>query len=67
MRSTTERWPFKTTVEKTRGGKIRSDRYRNPNATTSSIQERIDELFADARQMHSQAVERLKQGDSATP
>ena len=31
--------------------------------TTTSIQEQIDELFADARRMHSQAVERLEQGD----
>ena len=31
--------------------------------TTTSIREQIDELFADARQMHSQAVERLEQGD----
>ena len=31
--------------------------------TTSAIQDRVDELFADARQMQSQAVERLEQGD----
>ena len=31
--------------------------------TTASIQERVDELFADARQMYEQAVERLEQGD----
>ena len=31
--------------------------------TTTSIQEQIDEIFADARRMHSQAVERLEQGD----
>ena len=31
--------------------------------TTTSIREQINELFADARQMHSQAVERLEQGD----
>ena len=31
--------------------------------TTASIQERVDELFADARQMYEQAIERLEQGD----
>ena len=31
--------------------------------TTASVQERIDELFADARQMYDQAIERLEQGD----
>ena len=31
--------------------------------TTTSIQEQIDELFADDPRMHSQAVERLEQGD----
>ena len=31
--------------------------------TTTSIQEQINELFADARRMHSQAVEHLEQGD----
>lgn len=31
--------------------------------TTASIQERVDELFADARQMYDQAIERLEQGD----
>ena len=31
--------------------------------TTASIQGRVDELFADARQVHAQAVERLEHGD----
>ena len=31
--------------------------------TTASVQERVDELFADARQMYDQAIERLEQGD----
>ena len=31
--------------------------------TTASIQDRVDEIFADARLMHSQAVERLEQND----
>ena len=31
--------------------------------TTASIQDRVDELFADARQVHAQAVERLEHGD----
>ena len=31
--------------------------------TTISIQERVDELFADASQMHQQAIERLEHGD----
>ena len=31
--------------------------------TTASIQERVDELFADARQVYEQAIERLEQGD----
>ena len=31
--------------------------------TTVSIQERVDELFADARQMYEQAIEQLEQGD----
>ncbi len=31
--------------------------------TTASIQDRVDELFADARQVHAQAVERLEAGD----
>ena len=31
--------------------------------TTASIQDRVDELFADAREMHDQAVERLDHGD----
>ena len=35
--------------------------------TTTSIREQIDEVFADAQQMNSQAVERLEQGYSATP
>ena len=31
--------------------------------TTASIQDRVDELFADARQVHAQAVEQLEHGD----
>lgn len=31
--------------------------------TTASIQERVDELFVDAREMYEQAIERLEQGD----
>ena len=31
--------------------------------TTVSVQDQIDELFADAGQMQAQAVERLEQGD----
>ncbi len=31
--------------------------------TTTSIQDRVDELFADARQIQAQAVERLERGD----
>lgn len=31
--------------------------------TTTSIHDRIVELFADARQVHGQAVERLEEGD----
>ena len=31
--------------------------------TAASIQERVDELFADARQVYEQAIERLEQGD----
>ena len=31
--------------------------------TTTSIQERVDELFADAHQVYEQAIERLEQGD----
>ena len=31
--------------------------------TTASVQERVDELFADARQMYDHAIERLDQGD----
>ena len=31
--------------------------------TTASIQDRVDEIFADARQMCAQAVERLEVGD----
>ena len=31
--------------------------------TTASVQERGEELFADARQMYDQAIERLEQGD----
>lgn len=31
--------------------------------TTTSIQDRVDAIFADARQMQAQAVERLEQGD----
>ena len=31
--------------------------------TTTTLQDRVDEIFADARWMHSQAVERLEQND----
>lgn len=31
--------------------------------TTTSTQDSVDEIFADARWMHSQAVERLEQND----
>ena len=31
--------------------------------TTASTQERVAELFTDARQVHSQAIERLEAGD----
>ena len=31
--------------------------------TTTSIQDRVDELFADAREMYDQAIERLDHGD----
>ena len=31
--------------------------------TTASIQDQVEEIFADARQMHAQAVEQLEQGD----
>ena len=31
--------------------------------TTTSVQHQIDELFADARQMQAQAVDRLEHGD----
>ena len=31
--------------------------------TTTSIQERVAEIFADARRVHSKAVERLEEGD----
>lgn len=31
--------------------------------TTAVAQDRVDELFADARDVHAQAVERLEQGD----
>ena len=31
--------------------------------TTTTIQDQVDEIFADARQMHAQAVERLEQGN----
>ena len=31
--------------------------------TTNSIQDQVDEIFADARRMQTQAVERLEQGD----
>ena len=31
--------------------------------TTATTQDRIDELFADARSVHAQAIERLHQGD----
>ena len=31
--------------------------------TTASIQDRVAEIFADAHQMHTQAIERLEQGD----
>ena len=30
---------------------------------TATIQDQVDEVFADARQMQAQAVERLEQGD----
>ena len=32
--------------------------------TTVSIQDRVDDIFADARQMHEQAIERLEHGDT---
>ena len=31
--------------------------------STASIQDQVEEIFADARQMHVQAVEQLEQGD----
>lgn len=31
--------------------------------TTATIQDQVDEIFADARQMHTQAVVQLEQGD----
>ncbi len=31
--------------------------------TTTTIQDQVDEIFADARRMQAQAVERLEQGD----
>ncbi len=31
--------------------------------TTTSIQDRVDELFADARDMQAQAIDRFDQGD----
>lgn len=31
--------------------------------TTTSIQDGVDEIFADARQIHAQAIERLECGD----
>lgn len=31
--------------------------------TTTSIQDQIDEIFADARQMYAQAIERFEHGD----
>ena len=31
--------------------------------TATSIQDRVDELFADAREMYDQAIERLDHGD----
>ena len=31
--------------------------------TTTSIQDRVDELFADAHEMYAQAIERLDHGD----
>ncbi len=31
--------------------------------TTASIQDRVDEIFADAQQMYEQAIERLEDGD----
>lgn len=31
--------------------------------TATSIQDRVDELFADAREMYGQAIERLDHGD----
>ena len=30
---------------------------------TAAVQERIDELFADARAVHAEAIERLQEGD----
>jgi len=35
----------------------------NLHMTTASIQDRVDEIFADARLMHSQSLERLEQND----
>ena len=32
--------------------------------TTAAIQDRVDELFADARNVHAQAIERLQNGDT---
>ena len=32
--------------------------------TTVSIQDRVDDIFADARQMYEQAIERLEHGDT---
>ena len=31
--------------------------------TTAAIQDRVDELFTDARNVHAQAIERLQNGD----
>ena len=31
--------------------------------TTATIQDQVDEIFADARRMQTQAVERLEAGD----
>ena len=31
--------------------------------TTAAVQDRVDELFADARNVHAQAIERLQNGD----
>lgn len=31
--------------------------------TTTSVQDRVDEIFDDARQMYAQAIERLEQND----